>query len=72
MENFWVEAPVVGRLRGLDIVLDLASGVVCFPSFERNCSIVVDRHHTGLVSCDDCYILFDPSSCFLLPRVPAK
>jgi hypothetical protein len=65
---------VVGRLLGLDIAhsFDLASGVVCFPSFEHNYSAVVDRRRIDLVSCVDCCILSDPNSCFLLPLTPVK
>jgi hypothetical protein len=62
----------VGRLLGLDIVVDLASGVVCFPSSEHSCSAAADHHRTGLVNCDGCCSLFDPNSYFLLPPAQAK
>jgi hypothetical protein len=72
MASFWAEALVVGHLPGLHAVAVLASGVICFPSFARNCSVAVDHHHNGLVNYEDCYMVVDPSNCFLPPPAPAK
>lgn len=62
-----MEVLVGGHLLSPDIVhsSDLASAVVCSPSFEHSYPVVVDRRRIDLANCDGYCSLLDPSSYFL-------
>ena len=55
------------HLLGPDIVhcSDLASAVVCSPSFEHSYPVAADRRRIDLVNCDGYCSLLDLSSYFL-------
>jgi hypothetical protein len=61
-----VEVLAGGHLLGPDIVhSDLASAVVCSPSFEHSCLVAADRRRIDLANCDGYCSLLDLSSYFL-------
>lgn len=62
-----MEGLAEGHLLSLDIVhsSDLASAVICSPSFEHSYPVAVDRRRIDLVNCDGCCSLLDLSSYFL-------
>ena len=62
-----MEGLAEGHLLGPDIVhsSDLASAVVCSPSFEHSYPVAVDRHRIDLVNCDGYCSLLGLSSYFL-------